>query len=171
MTLNEQLSSEGSGLQRVRRFWDSNWKWLTSLALAIIFVPRMVHFGYVAEDRRETSLPVEKFHARANANQLDDIYDEADPLFQRSISKDAWVAFMHAKRDQYGRFGRVITAKFNVVQKAPVRIRAQYQSEFEKGPVTEVFAFIRDGSEIRLAAYGILPPQTTTTTPGTGSGP
>jgi hypothetical protein len=103
---------------------------------------------------------VEEFHRRVNRGQLQDVYEDADPAFQRSLDIDAWVEYMRENQIRCGAFKRSTSSRFDVVMDAPVRIRAVYESDFEKCNATELFAFIREGAEIRLAAHGVVPPRT-----------
>jgi hypothetical protein len=77
---------ESQGL--VSRTWlwlRYNWKWMVGLFLAGLVISRFdLHFGYVDEEKKEAVRLIEQFHERMNAEQFEQIYDDADPAFRKS---------------------------------------------------------------------------------------
>jgi len=151
------ITTEAAAYQRVHAFTRRNWRWIVGLALTALVLPRMVHFGYVEGDKRQTIRIIEQFHARMNAGRLDDIYDDADPVFQNSASREEFIGYITENQGRYGVFENVNSSRLDVMIEAPVRIRAVCKSRFEKSDATEVFAFIREGDEIKLSFYSLLP--------------
>lgn len=151
------FTSEETAYQRVRAFVARNWAWIIGLALSALLLPHMVHFGYVEKDKRQATQIIEQFHSRMNAGQFDDIYDDANGMFQNSTSREEFTKYMRKHQEQYGAFKDVASSRLDVIIEAPVRIRAACKSHFEKRDAIELFAFIREGDEIKLSFYSLLP--------------
>ncbi len=135
-----------------------NRKWLILIvalvALLVLIGSRIsMHRGYFAEDKSETARLIDQFHARLNANQFDQIYDDADDSLKQSDTRENWRKVLVAVLDHTGQFRRVNNSKLNVIVGAQVEIRGAYRSTFEKGTFTELFAFVRRGEQVRLAYY------------------
>ena len=132
------------------------------LATNIIFLVSLISCvsvrpGYIEDDKREALQAINNFHARLNSGQYAAIYDASDPALQQTGSREQLIAAMQATRAHFGEFRQVTDSEMNVIVRAPVEIRAAYNSKFEKGNVTEVFLFLRRGDQIKLAMYQISP--------------
>ena len=116
-----------------------------------------IHFGYFAEDKDRTAKLIAQFHARMNAGQFDEIYDDACIDFRNSQSRDYLIDAMRKSRDEFGIFRKIESSNIDVVVNAPVQVRAVYDSVFENGEATERFIFVEDnkGQKIQLLFYRI----------------
>lgn len=138
----------------VRRHWKAIVCLIVvGILLSLVPIRFGVHFGYIERDKSETIRLIEQFHARMNAGQIDQVYDDASLALQRSESREAVIGTMRKALDNTGAFESVKSSKIDVVMGAPVEIRAVYNSRFEKGDATEWFVFVIEGSDIRLRTY------------------
>ena len=135
-----------------------NWKWILFLLVVALLLSRFtLHLGYVDDDKKLTTKLIEQFHERMNAGRYEEIYDDAHPAFRNALSKQAWLRHMQEDREQYGLFRAARSSKLNVLMGVPVQIRAAYVSTFDKGDVTELFGFAREGHKVQLLMYGVSP--------------
>ena len=111
--------------------------------------------GYIEDDKREALSAIESFHSRLSSGQYAAIYDASDPALQQTGSREQLIAAMQATKARFGEFRQVTDSEINVIVRAPVEIRAAYNSKFEKGEATELFLFLRRGDQIKLAMYQI----------------
>ena len=63
------------------------------------------------------------------------------------------VKFLKNEHDEVGEFISVIDKRINVIIGAPIQIRAVYISKYSKMDLTEMFTFVKDGDELKLAMY------------------
>jgi hypothetical protein len=66
-----------------------------------------VHFGYIAEDERETRSGIEQFHNRLTAGEFDRIYADLDLALTSRVSPEALIPQMRDTRDRWGKVERV----------------------------------------------------------------
>jgi len=90
-----------------------------------------------------------------NAGDVDRIYKGASEPFRKSQDKDTRARELQATRSRFGKFERVESSELKVILGSPVQIRAVCKSTFEKGNATELFVFVKDQVEVRLASYQI----------------
>ena len=109
--------------------------------------------GFIKEDKQSTEQEIEKFHSRFNAEDYELIYNKSIPELQKSIYKADMLKLMKNEHDEAGNFKSVIDKRINVIVGAPVQIRAGYISQYSKMDLTEMFLFVKDGEEIKLALY------------------
>ena len=152
------FATEDTISERTRAWLGRNWKAILGLIVvgALLFLVPVhfgVHFGYIERDKSETMRLIDQFHARMNAGQIDQIYDDASLGLQRSESREAVIGTLRKARDDHGAFENVESSKIEVVMGPPIEIRAVYNSKFEKGDATEWFIFVIEGSDIRLRTY------------------
>jgi len=159
-----ESDSQNAPLPRQRSWFAKNWYWcMVPLSIALgwmVFRSSFhagYHPGYIDEDKHETIQLIERFHARMNASQFGDIYDDAHAGFQNSISRDNLIKAMRATQNQWGQFKHVTFSELNESIGPQIQIRAVYNSSFEKGDATELFTFVRQDDKIQLAFYNIEP--------------
>jgi hypothetical protein len=111
--------------------------------------------GYIAEDKTNTEIAIDKFHQRLDEGKYEDIYNDAYPAFQQSQSKEALIDDMRRTHEKYGKMVEVTGKVVNVIVGAPVQIRAIYNTRFEKGDATEMFNFVKSGDSVKLALYRV----------------
>jgi len=114
-----------------------------------------VRLGYIAQDKESAKQAIEVFHSQMNAGDVDRIYKGASEPFRKSQDKDTLAREMQATRSRFGKFERVESSELKVILGSPVQIRAVCKSTFEKGNATELFVFVKDQVEVRLASYQI----------------
>lgn len=130
-----------------------------SIIVIMLMLSRFVSLGsgYVADDKIATERAIEQFHSRMSAGEFEAIYQDSHPAFRQTQSHDALIAAMQSTHDSYGRVTAVTFSQLNVIVGAPVQIRAVYNTTFERGSVTELFIFIKNGKTVQLASYEIHP--------------
>ena len=111
--------------------------------------------GYIEDDKKATVEAIDQFHHRQTKEQFEDIYRDAHQVFKATGTQEQLVSSMRATRDKYGAFKTVTFSQLKVFVKAPVEIRAVYNTTFERGEATEQFIFLRDDGHVRLAFYTI----------------
>jgi hypothetical protein len=129
------------------------------LLLAIVFLVKPVfHAGYIAEDRKEAKANIDRFHERLARADFDAIYDDADEALKSALSRGAFTANMKGVKTRAGSPQQVTYWTVNVLtDRAPVEVRAISNTTFEKGPMTEMFIYVRRGKDLRLAYYTVSP--------------
>lgn len=162
-----QTDIQGTALPTQKRFL-SNPKSIAILIFSVLasllvvgfatnFLHFSLYFGHVDQEKKLAIEKIKLFHERMNAGEFDEIYDDACPAFQNALSRDEWLQHMHETREQFGLYRAMKSSMSNVIVGAPVQVRVAYNSSFEKGDATELFAFARDGDEFQLLSYGISP--------------
>ena len=126
-----------------------------TLLAGLVLSHTSIRFGNKEEEEIATVKAIEQFHGRLSMGRFDEIYDNANDVFQKSQSRDRLIEAMQDTQGHFGRFQQVEFSKLNVIIGAPVQIRAVYNSRFEKGDATELFLFVKQGDEVKLAQYEI----------------
>jgi len=138
---------------------------LLSACLGLTSCGVSVKPGYIDDDKKAAQQATAHFHALYNDQQYSQMYAESHQLLRRALPESAFVTIMKANREtELGRFERVIESKENVVFGSPsdaVEVRSGYHTKYEKGEVTEYFAWILDDKKATLGLYkgfhGTLP--------------
>ena len=100
-----------------------------------------------------TEQEIEKFHLRFNLGDYELIYNNSIQEFQKSINKADIFKVLQNQHDEFRDFKSIIDKRVNLIIGAPVQIRAVYISQFKKMDLTEMFVFVKDGEQIKLALY------------------
>ncbi len=128
-----------------------------ALGLVVLFRPSL-HIGYIAEDEKEARDKIEEFHNRHTAGEFERIYEDLDIVLTSKEPREVVIPKMHQMRDRWGRVETVTYSYVKVlIERAPVEVRAVYNTRFEKGDATEMFLFVRRGSKLKLAYYNVVP--------------
>ena len=113
--------------------------------------------GYKAQDQKAAEKAIAQFHARLNSGDFEHTYVDADDAMKRAGSKDQLLAAMRQTQEKFGAFQGAAYSKINVIVRAPVEVRAVYNSRFQRGDATELFGFVKREDTLRLAYYNISP--------------
>lgn len=113
--------------------------------------------GFIADDKAATAKAVEQFHARLNAGEFSQVYDDAHNSFRHSQPRGNLIKAIQETRNRLGQFKSVTSSDLNVIVGAPVQVRAAYKSVFEKSAVTELFIFVKQDDRIELSEYRVYP--------------
>jgi len=113
--------------------------------------------GYIEDDKKTTDLAIANLHESYNGSMYEAIWSSASPAFQAAQSKEATLASMRQSMQNFGRFERVLECRKNVVVRAPIEIRAVCNSQFEKAVGTEMFTYVKEGTQLQLAHYALAP--------------
>ena len=143
-----------------QRGWlTRNWMWLAGVLLVLFVLSRVtLHRGYIEDDKRFATRLIAQFHQRMNAGQLDQIYDAYDQSLKNVKTREEELQSLREVSSQFGAFKSVADSEMNVIVEVPMtQVRAAYNSNFEKGDVTELFAFVRRGHDLKLAFYQVSP--------------
>jgi hypothetical protein len=133
---------------------------IVSLAIASVSLAACVKLrsGRIDEEKASTTKAIDELHARFNGSQFDKIYDNSCPAYRKSRKRDDAVGAMKLTQQQFGAFREITHSEMNVIVGAPVQVRAIYNSNFDKGPATELFGFLLDEEgNPQLAEYHIYP--------------
>lgn len=114
---------------------------------------------YIDEEKKTAERAVEQFHERMNAEDYETIYDDANPQFRASITKDAAIAAMKQTHERVGKIIGVTQHWINYVMGDPIPVRAVYNIKCEKGEFSEWFTFVisNDGKKALLTQYQNFP--------------
>ena len=125
--------------------------------LAVSYGPGIVKSRDPDSNQSLTARAIEQFHTRLSNLQFAEIYDTSHKLFQESQNREALIENMKRTRDRFGRFKNVISGRVHELPGTPVQIKAVYNTAYENGDATELFMFLKEGNDIRLAQYQISP--------------
>lgn len=110
---------------------------------------------FLADDRQMAEQEIAKLHVRFNSKDFDAIYDHQSQVLKQSVSKEDFTAFLNSVMEKFGNFSSIIDKRVNIVMGKPVQFRAVYNSQFERGVLTEMFVFLKYSDELQLAHYTI----------------
>jgi hypothetical protein len=113
--------------------------------------------GFLEEDKDLTVKAIDQLHNRLNLGRFDEIYGNTSEAYRTSRKRHDALEAMKLTRVQFGAFREATHTAVSVIVGAPVRIRAVYNSTFEKGDATELFVFLKEAEGPRLADYQIYP--------------
>jgi hypothetical protein len=113
--------------------------------------------GYIADDKKSAEQAIATLHEAYNASESDAIWSSAHPAFQAGQTKEATHAGMQQSLQQFGKFERLLDCRINVLIRVPVEVRAACNSQFEKAVGTEMFIYVKVGSQLQLARYSLAP--------------
>jgi hypothetical protein len=110
---------------------------------------------FVADDKQLAEREIDTLHKRFNSGDVEAIYNQEAPGLKQAISKEKFFAFLSDVHNNFGDFKGILDKRITVVMGPPVQFRAVCNSQFDKGVLTEMFIFLRDGDQIQLAQYTI----------------
>ncbi|HEV2912369.1 MAG TPA: hypothetical protein VGX92_03535 [Pyrinomonadaceae bacterium] len=137
----------------------SSWTLLLIIALLIFTASCSVSIkpGYVADDRKTAEQAVSQFHARLDAEQYREIFNDADEMLKKTGSETELLAAMKQTHEKWGNVRQTTQSGANVIMGNPVQVRFVYNTTFEKGDATEAFIwFVRD-NKATLVNYKNFP--------------
>jgi acyl-homoserine lactone acylase PvdQ len=137
-------------------------KWIIAAVVGLCILLSLKSFIHVGartgnfeDDKRLATAAVERFHAELDAGQYQAIYDEATPTFQNADSQSALIAAMAQSKQKFGNVVNAVQVGANAFPGGQVRF--VYNTQFEKGPATELFIWQSDGQKASLMRYQIFP--------------
>jgi hypothetical protein len=144
--------------------WTSRHPWWTinlSLTVMLILVALFGHpafdVGNFATDKQTTAALISEFHDELNDGRFDDIYQNSSQVFRRSVASSEVTNRLRQNKERFGSFKNVLSSESTVLHGPPVEVRAVYNAAFDKGIVTELFRYVKEGRKLKLAFYEIRP--------------
>lgn len=123
--------------------------------LARSFFHLNVRTGNYEQDKQLATEAVDRFHSLYNLGEFKTIYNEANPAFQSAGPQSALIAAMNQTKKKYGNYVSGLVVGANTFPGGQVRY--VYNSQFLRGPVTEMFTLQSDGTKASLIMFRILP--------------
>jgi hypothetical protein len=140
-------------LARPKRAW---WKWSLGLT-ALLLIYLMWQCGSALRQGRVLAEPaVQAFHAKFNAGNYEEIYQEADAGFTGEGKHDELVKFLTAVHTKLGDAG--VTNQVNMLVNAATSgtfITTRYDTTFARGKAAETFTWIKKNGTLKLYGYHI----------------
>ena len=137
--------------------------WMSALCAGVLSscVSVSVRSAHIGEDEQATVSMIDRLHSLFNEEKWEEICHEADRSFCATDDKTNSMAPMQETLNRFGRFKRLTFVKTSVlhappIQGAPDEVRAVCNSDFDKGPVTELLVFKRQNGQFHLARYEIF---------------
>lgn len=102
---------------------------------------------------------VDRFHEQYNSGQDRQSYDEASPLFHRSVDPQKWMKLRSEIRGKLGRAQSTQRQSFKewIINRDHM-IEVVYQTTFASGVGSEKFTWQLDGANVSLVGYYITLP-------------
>lgn len=99
---------------------------------------------------------VEIFHEQLNDGDFDSIIDAAHPEFSSGTGREGTRKFFASLQEKFGPFESAEGAGWQVkYDESGNTVTLDYNSQFEKGPVSETFVYRFKDDEIRLYVYNV----------------
>src|SRR5947207_1089855 len=87
---------------------------LNLVILSIVFLVVGLSCSSLTKGKQLAEQAVEKFHAQYNAGQYNDIYNDADDEFKKSVTLDQWTELMEAVHRKLGTVSKSTDTGWNV---------------------------------------------------------
>ncbi len=113
--------------------------------------------GQIEREKAAAVDAIDALHRQINDQAFDAIYRNASASLRSSQSRRDVFSYLDQIRSRFGFFKAVSHVDLNVIAIVPTQVRAVYNSHYEKGDTTELFVFVRDENQMRLAQYTIFP--------------
>jgi hypothetical protein len=128
-------------------------------AVALASCTYSVRYIYKDEEKKTAERAAAMFHAQMNAEQYEQIYDNAHLILKNASRKPEFVAALKEAREATGKILEVTYHWENVLIRSPIEVRGIYNIKCEKGDFEEWFAFVisDDGRDALLFNYHIQP--------------
>jgi hypothetical protein len=102
---------------------------------------------------------VDLLHARYNASEIDQIYDEAAPAYRKTTTPEQARKMLENMKSQLGDVRSWSTTSFVAKAQASGTVaRLVTKAGFEKGEATEFFVWAIDGKAAQLVSYRVSIP-------------
>ena len=109
--------------------------------------------------RDEAKQGVAEFRARVSQHAFSDVYQTADPAFQRAVAEDKFVQFMTALDRKLGPWQSAADPGWNVTRTTGGHfVKLMYQSQFAKGAAAEEFTWQIQNGRPSLVGYYVNSP-------------
>ncbi len=114
-----------------------------------------VRSGNFNQDKALATTEVVRFHERYNADQFATIYNEADPLFQKSANQSAITSSMQTAKQRFGNIVSAVKVGENAFPGGQVRV--VYNLKCALGNASEQFIWQSDGQKVTLQMVKMSP--------------
>jgi hypothetical protein len=132
------------------------WKW-SLLITAIVLAVLMWQCGSaLLEGRKLANGAVRHFHEQLNAEEYEQILQEAADGFTRSGKHEDLVGFLQAVHTKLG--GAESESLINLGANSSTNgtfITSRYNTKFDRGAAAETFTWIRSGANLKLYGYNV----------------
>lgn len=137
------------------------WPWVVlGVALALVMgggwiYKKVTHYRPIADAY------VEKFHQQLDAEQFDEIINQAAPAFRETAKKEELRAFFSGIHDKMGthKSARQTFIQLNAQAGIGTLVAVQYDSEYASGKAQESFTLLVTEDGVQLYGYRINAPQ------------
>lgn len=107
-------------------------------------------------EKAKAAAAVSRVRALYNAQDFATILAESSQVMRREVPARVVLDSLRQSRQKFGAFRGVTAEDVTVVMGTPIAVRAVYHSQYDSGPVTEVFDFVNEGGPQRLTVFKIF---------------
>lgn len=124
--------------------------------LVLVLLAAIVAACNPMEQLDDADAEVAEFHQQMDNRQFDAIWEAGSKEFKASGPKADAVAFLGQIRDRMGALKSTTREGFNLnTDNGVTMVKVTHKSEFDNGPATETFDFVRVEDELQLYNYNI----------------